>query len=270
MYIGWLKTACALVCTVAAVPSWAQSYPTKVVRVVVPYPAGSTPDIVGRALATKLQAGLGQPFIVENKPGAGGNIGADAVAKAAPDGHTLLVAVNGPVAVNKYLYKEMPFDPDKDLQPIALLASSPQMLVVTPALAAGTFDEFVKLVRLKPGRLSYASVGSGSASHLTMELLKSDAKLFIVHIPYRGFPPAVTDYALWNIDSMFAIIPAVLPHVRAGKLKALAVTGMKRSPMATDIPSVAELGYPQLESLAWIGLLAPAGTPPAGGVSVEY
>jgi len=263
MHKGWLTTACAISCTVAAVHSAAQSYPTKVVRVVVPYPAGSTPDIVGRTLATKLQAALGQSFIVENKPGAGGNIGADAVAKAAPDGHTLLVAVNGPVAVNKYLYKEMPFDPDKDLLPIALLASSPQMLAVIPSLGTRTFDDFVKLARLKPGRLSYASVGSGSASHLTMELLKSDAKLFIVHIPYRGFPPAVTDMLAGNIDSIFAIIPAVVPHVRAGKLKALAVTGMKRSPMATDVPSVAELGYPQLESLAWIGLLAPAGTPPA-------
>ena len=260
---GWLKTVCGIACTVAAFSSWAQSYPTKVVRVVVPYPAGSTPDIVGRTLATKLQTALGQPFIVENKPGAGGNIGADAVAKAAPDGHTLLVAVNGPVAVNKYLYKEMPYDADKDLLPIALLASSPQMLAVIPSLATRTFDDFVKLARLRPGRLSYASVGSGSASHLTMELLKSDAKLFIVHIPYRGFPPAVTDMLSGNIDSMFAIIPAVLPHVRAGKLKALAVTGMKRSPMATDVPSVAELGYPQLESLAWIGLLAPAGTSPA-------
>jgi len=263
MQLGWLKIACAIACTTAAAHSWAQIYPTKTVRVVIPYPAGSTPDIVGRALATKLQGSFGQPFIVENKPGAGGNIGADSVAKAVPDGHTLLVAVNGPVAVNKYLYKEMPYDPDKDLLPVALLASSPQMLVVTPALAAGTFDEFVKLVRLKPGRLSYASVGSGSASHLTMELLKSDAKLFIVHIPYRGFPPAVTDMLSGNIDSMFAIIPAVLPHVRAGKLKALAVTGLRRNPMATDVPSVAELGYPQLESLAWIGLLAPAGTPPA-------
>ena len=266
MHRGWLKTACAIACTVAAAHSWAQSYPTKVVRVVVPYPAGSTPDIVGRALGTKLQGALGQPFIVENKPGAGGNIGADAVAKAAPDGHTLLVAVNGPVAVNKYLYKEMPYDPDKDLLPIALLASSPQMLVVIPSLGSAHFDDFVKLARLKPGRLSYASVGSGSASHLTMELLKSDAKLFIVHIPYRGFPPAVTDMLAGNIDSMFAIIPAVLPHVRAGKLNALAVTAMKRSPMAPDVPSVAELGYPQLESLAWIGLLAPAGTP-AGVVS---
>ena len=261
MHKGWLRTACAIACTVAAVEAWAQSYPTKLVRVVVPYPAGSTPDIVGRTLATKLQAAMGQSFIVENKPGAGGNIGADAVAKAAPDGHTLLVAVNGPVAVNKYLYKEMPFDPDKDLLPIALLASSPQMLAVIPSLGTRTFEDFVKLARAKPGRLSYASVGSGSASHLTMELLKSDAKLFIVHIPYRGFPPAVTDMLAGNIDSIFAIIPAVLPHVRAGKLNALAVTAMKRSPMAADVPSVAELGYPQLESLAWIGLLAPAGTP---------
>jgi tripartite-type tricarboxylate transporter receptor subunit TctC len=260
---GWLKALCAIACAVTTVHAWAQSYPTRTVRVVIPYPAGSTPDIVGRTLATKLHAALGYPFVVENKPGAGGNIGADTVAKAAPDGHTLLVAVNGPVAVNKHLYKEMPYDPDKDLLPISLLASSPQMLAVIPSLATGTFNEFLKLARLKPGRLSYASVGSGSASHLTMELLKSDAKLFIVHIPYRGFPPAVTDMLAGNIDSIFAIIPAVLPHVRAGKLNALAVTAMKRSPLASDVPSVAELGYPQLESLAWIGLLAPSGTPPA-------
>ena len=254
--------ACAFACAALTCNAFAQ-YPGKAVRVVVPYPPGSTPDIVGRALATKLQASLGQPFVVENKPGAGGNIGADAVAKSAPDGHTLLVAVNGPVAVNKYLYKEMPFDPDKDLLPISLLASSPQMLAVIPSLGTKTFADFVRLARSKPGRLSYGSVGGGSASHLTMELFKSDAKVFIVHIPYRGFPPAVTDMLAGNIDSIFAIIPAVLPHVRTGKLNALAVTGSKRSPMAPDVPSVAELGYPQLESLAWIGLLAPAGTAPA-------
>jgi tripartite-type tricarboxylate transporter receptor subunit TctC len=259
---SWLRLAYALACALA-VSNASGQYPTKPVRVVVPYPAGSTPDIVARALSAKLQASLGQPFVVENKPGAGGNIGADAVAKSTADGQTLLVAVNGPVAVNKYLYKEMPFDPDKDLLPISLLASSPQMLAVTPSLGAGTFADFIKLARQKPGRLSYASVGSGSASHLTMELLKSDAKVFIVHIPYRGFPPAVTDMLAGNIDSIFAIIPAVLPHVRAGKLNALAVTATKRNAMAPDIPSVAELGYPQLESLAWIGLLAPAGTPPA-------
>ncbi len=239
-----------------------QPYPMKPVKIVVPYPAGSTPDIVGRTLAAKLQVALGQPCVVENRAGAGGNIGADAVAKSAPDGHTLLVGVNGPVAVNKYLYKDMPYDPDKDLLPISLLATSPQMLVVIPSLGVGSFKEFVERVRRDPGRLSYASVGGGSASHLTMELLKSDAKAFIVHIPYRGFPPAVTDMLAGNIDAMFAIIPAVLPQVKAGRMKALAVTGLKRSPLAPEVPSVADLGYPQLESLAWIGLLAPAGTPP--------
>jgi tripartite-type tricarboxylate transporter receptor subunit TctC len=241
----------------------AQPYPVKPVKVVVPYPAGSTPDIVARTLANKLQAALGQSFVVENRTGAGGNIGADAVAKSAPDGHTLLVAINGPVAVNKYLYKDMPYDPDRDLLPISLLASSPQMLVAVPSIGVEGFKDFIEHVRRNPGRLSYASVGGGSASHLTMELLKSDAKIFVVHIPYRGFPPAVTDMLAGNIHAMFAIIPAVLPHVKAGKLRALAVTGLKRSALAPDVPSVAELGYPQLESLAWIGLLAPAGTPVA-------
>ena len=238
-----------------------QTYPSKPVKVVIPYPPGSTPDIVGRTLSGKLQESLGQPFIVENRTGAGGNIGAEAVAKAPADGHTLLIGINGPAAINKFLYKNLGYDSDRDLLPVSLLATSPQMLVVSPAVRVGSFREFVEHVRVNPGRLSYGSVGSGSASHLTMELLKSDAKLFIVHIPYRGFPPAVTDMLGGNIDTMFAIIPAVLPQVRAGKMKALAVTGLKRSALAPEVPSVGELGYPQLESLAWIGLLAPAGTP---------
>ena len=239
----------------------AQAYPSKPVRVVVPYPAGSTPDIVGRTIAERLQKALGQPFVVENRSGAGGNIGAEAVAKAAADGHTLLVAGNGPVAINKHLYKGLGYDADRDLAPISLLASAPQMLVVKPELKLEEFKSFLEHVRRNPGKLSYASVGGGSASHLTMELLKSDARLFLVHIPYRGFPPAVTDMLAGNIDAMFAIIPAVLPHVKAGKMKALAVTARNRNPMAPEVPSVAELGVPQLESLAWIGLLAPAATP---------
>jgi tripartite-type tricarboxylate transporter receptor subunit TctC len=247
----------------APVTGVAQTYPAKPVRVVIPYPPGSTPDIVGRTLSTKLQESLGQPFVVENRTGAGGNIGAEVVAKSPADGHTLLIGINGPAAINKFLYKGLSYDSDRDLTPISLLATSPQMLVTTPAVPAGAFREFVDYVRANPGRLSYGSVGSGSASHLTMELLKSDAKLFIVHIPYRGFPPAVTDMLAGNIDTMFAIIPAVLPQVRAGRLKALAVTGLKRSQLAPEVPSVAELGFPQLQSLAWIGLLAPAGTPPA-------
>ena len=228
---------------------------------IIPYPPGSTPDIVGRTLSTKLQEAFGQPFIVENRTGAGGNIGAEAVAKSAPDGYTLLIGINGPAAINKFLFKNLGYDSDKDLLPVSLLASAPQLLVVVPSIRIENYNGFVEYLRRNPGRLSYGSVGSGSASHLTMELLKSEAKLFAVHIPYRGFPPAVTDMLSDNIQAMFAIIPAVLPQVRAGKLKALAVTGLKRSNLAPEVPSVAELGYPQLESLAWIGLLAPAGLP---------
>jgi tripartite-type tricarboxylate transporter receptor subunit TctC len=231
------------------------------VRVVVPYPAGSTPDIVARVIGEQLHKVFSQPFVVDNRPGAAGNIGTEAVAKATPDGYTLLVAVNGPVAVNKYLYKNLPFDPERDLRPISLLASAPQMLVVRPGLPIKDLRSFVEYARSQPGRLSYASVGSGSASHLTMELLKTEARVFIVHIPYRGFPPAVTDLLGASVDAMFATIPAVLPQVRAGKLRGLAVTSLKRSDAAPEVPSVGEAGYPSLHSLAWIGLLAPRATP---------
>ena len=241
--------------------AFAQAYPSKPVRVIIPYPPGSTPDIVGRTASSKLQEALGQPFVVENRTGAGGNIGAEAVAKATADGYTLLIGINGPAAINKFLYKNLAYDSDKDLAPVSLLASAPQMLVITPSVEAVDFRSFISYLKKNPGRLSYASVGGGSASHLTMELLKNDAGVFVVHIPYRGFPPAVTDMLSGNIQTMFAVIPAVLPQVRAGKLKAIAVTAQKRSALAPEVPSVAELGYPQLESLAWIGLLATAGTP---------
>ena len=240
---------------------FSQPYPSKPVRVIVSFPPGSTPDIVGRALAGRLQDAMGQPFVVENRAGAGGNIGADAVAKAPADGYTLLVSTNGVFAINKALYKSMPFDPDKDLQPISLLATAPQMLVVQPSLGVKSFKDFLDYARRNPDKLSYGSVGAGSASHLTMELLKSEAKISIVHVPYKGFPPAVTDMLGGNIQTMFAIIPGVLPHVKAGKMDGLAVTALKRSPLAPDVPSASELGLPQLESLAWIGLAAPAGLP---------
>jgi tripartite-type tricarboxylate transporter receptor subunit TctC len=253
-----------LLAAVLAAPllALAQPYPSKAVRVVVTFPPGSTPDIVGRALASRLQEAMGQPFVVENRAGAGGNIGADAVAKAAPDGHTLLVSTNGVFAINKALYRSMPFDPERDLAPVSLLATAPQMLVVSPSLGLTGFKEYLEHARRNPGKLSYGSVGAGSASHLTMELLKSDAGVSLVHVPYKGFPPAVTDMLAGNIHTMFAIVPGVLPHVKAGKMAGLAVTALKRSELAPDVPSVAELGYPQLESLAWIGLGAPAGTPP--------
>jgi len=246
----------------AATLASAHTYPAHPVKLVVPFPPGSTPDIVGRTLGAKLQQTLGQPFVVENRSGAGGNIGTDAVAKAPADGYTLLIGINGPIATNKYLYRSLPYDPEKDLAPISLLATAAQMLVVAPQLNVESFQAFTDYTRAHPGRISYGSVGSGSASHLTMELLKSELKLDLVHVPYRGFPPAVTDMLAGNIQAMFAIIPGVLPHVRAGKMKALAVTALRRSKLAPAVPSVAELGMPQLESLAWIGLLAPAATPP--------
>ena len=239
----------------------AQPYPSRPVHLIVPTPPGSTPDVVGRTLASKLQVAFGQPVVVENRAGAGGNIAAEAVARAPADGHTLFVGINGPVAINKHLYRGLPYDPDKDFAPVSLLASAPQMLVVLPGLKLDSLKAFVGYARTNPGRLSYGSVGSGSASHLTMELLKSEARIFAVHIPYRGFPPAVTDMLAGNIHAMFAIIPGVLPHVRAGRMTALSVTARSRSALAPEVPSVAELGFPQLESLAWIGLLAPAATP---------
>jgi tripartite-type tricarboxylate transporter receptor subunit TctC len=252
----WLLALLVVSSTAAA-----QIYPARPVKIVVPFPPGSTPDIVGRTLSTKLQEAFGQPVVVENRTGAGGNIGTEMVAKAPADGYTLLIGINGPIATNRYLYKDLPYDAEKDLAPISLLASAPQMLVVVPQLNMREFRAFVDYARANPGRISYGSVGSGSASHLTMELLKSEGKFFAVHIPYRGFPPAVTDMLAGNIHAMFAIVPGVLPHVRAGKMTALAVTAQKRSALAPEVPSVTELGFPQLESLAWIGLLAPAGTP---------
>lgn len=258
-----MKMLRILLAIAAALPMVAlsQAYPSKPVRILVPYPAGSTPDIIGRTLAERLQKALGQPFIVENRSGAGGNIGAEAVVRAPADGYTLFVGGNGPVAINKHLYKRLTFDSERDLAPISLLATAPQLLVVKPELKLADFNTFVEHVRRAPGKLSYASVGGGSASHLTMELLKSNVQLSLVHVPYRGFPPAVTDMLAGNMDAMFAIIPAVLPYVRAGKMTPLAVTALERSPLAPEVPSVAELGLPQLESLAWNALLAPAGTP---------
>jgi tripartite-type tricarboxylate transporter receptor subunit TctC len=242
-------------------PIAAQPYPSKPVRIVVPFPAGGIADLYARLIGARVAETWGQPVVVENRTGAGGNIGADAVAKSAADGYTLLVSTNGVFAINKALYKSMPFDPDKDLAPISLLASAPQMLVVSPSLGVADFRRFLDYARQNPGKLSYGSVGAGSASHLTMELLKSEAGVDVVHVPYKGFPPAVTDMLGGNIQAMFAIVPGVLPHVKAGKMTGLAVTALKRSDLAPEVPSVDELGLPQLESLAWIGLGAPAAVP---------
>ena len=246
---------------VLATSAGAQPYPSKSIRLIIPFPAGSTPDIVGRALGGKLSDAWRQPVIVDNRTGAGGNIGTAEAAHAPPDGYTLLVSINGPIAVNKALYKDLPYDPQRDLQPISLLASGAQVLAVHPSVPSNDLRQFVDYVRSNPDKLSYGSVGAGSASHLTMELLKSQAQLAIVHVPYRGFPPVVQDLLAGQIQASFAILPAVLPQIKAARLKGLAVTSPRRSALAPEIPTVAEQGFAQFDATAWIGLLAPARLP---------
>jgi tripartite-type tricarboxylate transporter receptor subunit TctC len=258
-----IKLLCAFMAALtAAGGAFAQAWPARPVKLVVSFPPGTTPDTVARVVAPRMQEALGQPVVVENRAGAGGNVAADAVAKSPADGYTLLVSTNAAVATNKVLYDNLPYDPERDLATISLLATAAQALVVRNGVPVKTFKEFLDYARKNPGRMSYGTTGSGSAAHLTMELLKADAKLFIVHIPYRGFPQAVTDMLAGNVETMFAIIPGVLPHIKAGKMTPLAVTALKRSDLLPEVPSAKELGYPQLESLAWIGLLAPSKTPP--------
>jgi len=241
--------------------SAAQPYPSRPVRLIVPFPAGSTPDIVGRALGQKLAEAWGQPVVVDNRPGAGANIGTAEVARAAADGYTLLIGSNGPIAINKALYANLPFDPDRDLKPLSLLAAAPQILAVHPSVPANDLKQLVDYARANPDKLSYGSVGSGSASHLTMELFKSQARVSLVHVPYKGFPPVVTDLLSGQLQATFAIVPAVLPQIRAGRLKGLAVTSETRTALAPDIATVSEQGFPRFDATAWQGLLSPAGIP---------
>jgi tripartite-type tricarboxylate transporter receptor subunit TctC len=241
----------------------AQTYPERTIQIVVSYPAGSPPDTIARVISAAMQDSFKQSVVVENRSGGGGNIGAASVAKAAPDGYTLLVSANGPVAVNKALYDSMPYDPERDLAPVSLLVSAPLVLVVDPNLAIKSLDEFVAFARQNPNKFSYATTGSGSAVHLTMELLRTRQNLDVVHIPYRGSADAINDITTGRIQGMFAIASGVVAQVKAGRLRAIAVTGKTRLPVLPDVPSTHELGHPELESAAWIGLLAPANTPAA-------
>jgi tripartite-type tricarboxylate transporter receptor subunit TctC len=241
----------------AAAQEWS---PSKPVRMIVPI-VGSTNDVLGRVVAAKLQDLIGQPVVVENKPGAGGNIGADFVAKSQPDGQTLLVGYNGPIAINPTLFDKMPFDPVKDLAPITLAVSSPQYLVVNPSLPVNSVAEFVGWAKANPGKLSYASVASGSASHLTMEMFKLAAHFDATHVPYRGGGPAVTDLIAGNVQAAFLVPGNVQQFVKEGRLKLIASTGQKRFPGTPNVPTLMESGYPDFIATSWIGFLAPAGTP---------
>jgi tripartite-type tricarboxylate transporter receptor subunit TctC len=243
--------------------AWAQTWPSRPIRMIVPFPPGSSPDLIARMLTDKLAHSLGQPVIVENRPGAGGNLGTGLVAKAAPDGYTIGVSIPGPLAVNTVLYGKMDYDPFRDLEPVTLVAASPNLLVVDPKLGVDSVKAFVALVKSQPGKLNYGSVGSGSASHLTMELFKEEAGMNIVHVPYPGSPQVNIAILNGQIAAGFVVPATAMPLVQSGRLKALAVTTRVRSMVLPEYPTLAEAGFPAVVSTAWNAIVAPAGTPRA-------
>ena len=234
--------------------------PSKPVRIVVPI-VGSTNDVLARLVAPELQKAIGQTVIVENKGGAGGNIGANEVAKAPPDGHTLLIGFNGPIAINKTLFANLPYDPQKDLAPITLMVTAAQFLVVHPSVPAKNVAELVALAKTDPKALSYGSVSVGSASHLTMEMLKSAAGVNLTHVPYKGAGPAVADLIGGQIQAAFLVPGNISQFAKDGRARLLASTGPRRFATTPDVPTMVEQGYPGFVALSWIGFLAPGGTP---------
>jgi tripartite-type tricarboxylate transporter receptor subunit TctC len=241
----------------------AQDYPGKPIRLVVGYSPGGTTDIIARIIGAQLSKTLHQAVVVENRPGAGGNIGADFVAKAAPDGYTLMLGTAGTMAVNPWIYKNMPFDTVHDFAPISLIASLPNLMVVNPKVPARNVQEFVAWAKQHPGKVFFASSGIGNTPHLTAELFNQTTGLNMIHVPYKGSGPAMTDLVGGKVQVMFDNMPSAIGHARSGELRALAVTSPKRVSSAPDIPTVAESGYPGFKVVTWFGLFAPAGTPSA-------
>jgi tripartite-type tricarboxylate transporter receptor subunit TctC len=258
-----LMAALGAAACLAAVPlaAHAQGYPNKPVRLVVPYPPGGPTDIVARVVAQKLSEQTGQQFIIDNRPGAGGNTGAELVARSAPDGYTLVVATTAH-AINPSLFKSLGYKLTKDFAPVSLLTSGPLVIVANPDLPASNVTELIALAKARPGGLNFASSGNGQSTHLAAELFASMAGVKMTHIPYKGSAPALTDVMGGQAQLMFDTMLSAMPQVKGGKLKALAVTSAKRSAAAPDLPTVAESGLPGYEAIAWNGLLAPAGTPP--------
>src|ERR1700704_4870305 len=250
----------ALVCLVGS-PAQAQAaYPSRTIKMIVPYPAGGTTDLLGRLIADQIKIGLDATVIVENKPGAGTTLGADQVAKSEPDGYTLLMATSTTLAINKALYKKLPYDPAKDFAPIGLVAGVPFALIVNPAIPVKSLAEFIAYAKSKPG-LAYGSAGNGSPQHLGAEMLKSAAGIDIRHVPYRGSVPAMLDVIAGHIPFMVVDLQPALQQIREGKVRVLGVTTPKRVAIAPDIPTIAEAGLAGYELVAWQGVVAPAGTP---------
>jgi tripartite-type tricarboxylate transporter receptor subunit TctC len=241
----------------------ADDYPSHPIRLVVPYAAGGGADSVARVIAKRVGETIGQPIVIEDRGGAGSIIGTELVNKSAPDGYTLLLGQSGPISINPAVYRNLPYDPLKDFAPVTMTTSYPYIMVVSPALGVKTLQEFVALARSKPGELNYGTTGVGAANHLVTELFDFKAGIRMTHIPYRGTALAVTDLLAGHVQVVFSDPVTALPQINAGALVALAVTSQQRSPVAPDVPTIAESGYPGFDAIAWHGILAPAGTPPA-------
>jgi tripartite-type tricarboxylate transporter receptor subunit TctC len=261
---GWLASAAlALACALPfALPAHADTFPSKTAKLVVPFPPGGPLDATGRAIAQKLTEAWGQSVIVENKPGAGGNIGADYVAKSPPDGYTIVMGALSTHAVNPSLYPKMPYDAQKDFAPITLVAITPNVLVVNPSLPVHSVKELIAYAKTHPGKLSFGSGSIGSAGHLAGELFKVDTGVDMVHVPYKGAAPAMQALLAGDTQLMFDNLASAMSQVKAGKLRALAVTTAERSKLVPDLPTMAEAGVPGFDISTWYGLMAPAGTPP--------
>jgi tripartite-type tricarboxylate transporter receptor subunit TctC len=239
----------------------AQTWPTRPIRIVAPFPAGGLVDVLARAAGEELTRTLGQAIIIENRPGAGGNIGADLVAKAEPDGYTLLMTSPGIQSINQFVYKTMPFDPDNAFAPVSLIADMPMLAVVHPKLGAKTLQDLIATARANPGKLTFGSAGVGTTGHLGQALLAHVANIDLVHVPYRGAAPSVTDLIAGQIDGVVDNPPTVMPHIRSGAILALAVAGQERLAVLPQVPTAAEAGLPGWSASSWFGLVAPAGTP---------
>jgi tripartite-type tricarboxylate transporter receptor subunit TctC len=258
-----LRTVCLSLAVLGAGAGAAETYPSKPLRFVVAFPPGGGTDLVARTIAPRLAERLAQQVVVDNRPGAGGNLGTEIVAKSAPDGYTILMGSVGPLAINASLFARLPFDPLKDLAPVTLAASTPNILVVHPSLPVTTVQELIALAKARPGAINFASSGQGTPAQLAGELFNSMAGVKMVHVPYKGAAPALADLLGGQVQVMFSTMPPALPHVAAGRLRALAVASLRRSPAAPALPTIDGTALPGFEATTWHGVVVPAGTPEA-------
>ena len=255
-----ITLAALLLCTTAL--AVAQSYPARPVRLIAPSTPGDAPDVIARLIALRLSPVLGQPVVVENRPGAGGVIGSEVAAKSAPDGYTLIMGNAGSHGINAAVYSKLPYDIQRDFAPVSQVAIAPNVMVINPAIPAKSVAEFIAYAKSQPGKLSYASGGNGSSAHMSMELFKAMSGVDIQHVPYKGSSPALTDVMAGQVAVFIGNMPPTVPLVKAGKLRALAVTTKARSALMPELPTISEAGLPGFETVAWFGVLAPTGTPP--------